>query len=296
MAEKKDRYFKVYEWMSEDTGLSGNRLLVYALVSSLQGEDGFYGSLSFISKLTGCSRENICRMLARMVKDGILRKVETTSNGKKTVRYEALIKRQGCCQNVNDPLTKRQRTIDETSTVNNKEIKEEIKENIITKEKDGLNSENSRAYTDEFLEVFRVLGKGSKNRAWDLWQQLSDEEIGKVKEHVGHYVAETARKYRFGLERYLRERTYEDPVYYDGAERNVKRFDPQKEKRRYEPGGDVVTDERGNHYLNYVWRRGVNIIDGYSDEDRPDGVVLNMYGDWENAVRWNGTEKKWEMI
>ena len=281
--------------MSAEHGLSGNRLLVYALVCGMQNGEGFYGSLSFVSRMTGCSRETVCRMLAKMVREGILRKVVTTENGRKTVRYEALTKRQDHCQNVNEPLTKRQRTIDETSTGYNSNIIDDKKENII-KEKDDDKNEGANAYTEDFLNIFRLLGKGSKTRAWALWKKLTDEEIGRIKKHVGHYVSETARKYRFGLERYLSERTFDDPVYYDGMDKNVKRYDPNKENVGYEPGGDVVTDERGNHYLKYQWRQGITIIDGYDDDTRPDGAQLNMYGNWDYGVRWYANEKEWRAV
>jgi len=73
-------------WMTGELGLTGNRLLVYALVHgfSREGLGEFYGSAQFIADLLGITKRQTLTILNDLTKDGLLVKVEAIRDG---VRY-----------------------------------------------------------------------------------------------------------------------------------------------------------------------------------------------------------------
>ena len=69
-------YIVIQDFMLTDLGLTGNDLLVYALVYgySQDGESEYYGSLSHISELLRLDRSTVIRVLNRLVERGLVRK------------------------------------------------------------------------------------------------------------------------------------------------------------------------------------------------------------------------------
>lgn len=58
---KNENYFQVSGWMLNDLGLSGNELIVYAIIYGFtqDGINKFHGSLSYISEFAGCSKRTV---------------------------------------------------------------------------------------------------------------------------------------------------------------------------------------------------------------------------------------------
>lgn len=71
-------------------GLSGNNLLVFALINgfSQDGQGCFYGSLPYICETCGISRRTAIYILNDLVERGFLLKNETIQNGVKRVIYQ----------------------------------------------------------------------------------------------------------------------------------------------------------------------------------------------------------------
>lgn len=85
-------YITIQGWMRTDLNLSGNELIVYAIIygfsQNKQGE--FTGSAQYLADWTGCSRRNIMRILNKLVEEGTISKTETVlNNNEKRVSYQA---------------------------------------------------------------------------------------------------------------------------------------------------------------------------------------------------------------
>ena len=85
-------------WMTGELGLTGNRLLVYALVHgfSREGLGEFYGSAQFIADLLGITKRQTLTILNDLTKDGLLVKIESVRDG---VRYCIYRTRAGVVKN-----------------------------------------------------------------------------------------------------------------------------------------------------------------------------------------------------
>lgn len=89
-------YITIQGWMRTDLNLSGNELIVYAIIygfsQNKQGE--FTGSAQYLADWTGCSRRHIMRILSKLVEEKFVTKTETVLNSnEKRVSYQA---ERGC--------------------------------------------------------------------------------------------------------------------------------------------------------------------------------------------------------
>ena len=98
-----DDYIVIHGWMITELGLSGKKLLIYALIHgySKDNKHEFCGSLEYIGKWIGSKRQHICTYLREMVKDGLLSKREEDNNGVKTNYYQVLYDKKGCSKKRN---------------------------------------------------------------------------------------------------------------------------------------------------------------------------------------------------
>ncbi len=78
---KDENYYTVCGWMLNRLHLTGNDLIVYALIYSFSqdGESEFKGSLSYIQGFTGLSKRTIQNILDRLVVSGYIKKQERNS-------------------------------------------------------------------------------------------------------------------------------------------------------------------------------------------------------------------------
>ena len=89
-------YITIQGWMRTELNLSGNELIVYAIIygfsQNKQGE--FTGSAQYLADWVGCTRRTIMSILNKLVEDGIISKTETVlNNNEKRVSYQA---ERGC--------------------------------------------------------------------------------------------------------------------------------------------------------------------------------------------------------
>ena len=84
-----DDYFVVQARMVVELGLSGNRLLVYALIHGFckDGNNEFTGSIKYLCEWTNLSRNTVISTLKSLVDDKLLNKREYVVNGVKYCAY-----------------------------------------------------------------------------------------------------------------------------------------------------------------------------------------------------------------
>jgi hypothetical protein len=68
-------YIKIEQWMIEELHLSGNELVLFALVAG--HKDGYYGSLTYTAEHIGVSRRIVYPLFDKLVAKGYLEEVES---------------------------------------------------------------------------------------------------------------------------------------------------------------------------------------------------------------------------
>lgn len=160
------------------------------------------------------------------------------------------------------------------------DIKEKKRKNI-KKEKDDFFEECWKAYHR----------KGSKKSATSQWKKLSAEDKDKVGNHIPHYVGSRELSYQKDFERYLRDRIFDTPVYHN----NNLVYDPESSSNtEYHPYGNnsIIWNDKMQMYVIVGDIRG-EIIDGYTNESRPNGAKIFNQG---RCYIWNSGNAKWEVV
>ena len=85
-------YITIQGWMRTDLKLSGNELIVYAIIygfsQNKQGE--FNGSAQYLADWVGCTRRTVMTILNKLVENNFIRKTELIlNNNEKRVSYQA---------------------------------------------------------------------------------------------------------------------------------------------------------------------------------------------------------------
>ena len=80
---KDTNFIVIQHWMVSKLELSGNELLVFALIHgfSQDNESSFFGSAQYIADSIGTSRRSVMDILSRLVEKEYLEKNDTTLNG-----------------------------------------------------------------------------------------------------------------------------------------------------------------------------------------------------------------------
>ena len=84
-------YILIRDWMIEEMKLTGNDVIIYAIIHSFsQGEEWFRGSLAYLERRTGLSRQSVITILTSLVKGGYLLSKEIPYKNIKYVNYKAV--------------------------------------------------------------------------------------------------------------------------------------------------------------------------------------------------------------
>lgn len=88
---KNESYITIQGWMVNDLKLTGNELLVYAVIYgfSQDGETKYTGSRQYLADWCGCSKPTIQAALNKLTERGLIIKDEIFSNGVKYCTYVA---------------------------------------------------------------------------------------------------------------------------------------------------------------------------------------------------------------
>jgi len=268
MVEKND-YIVIQAPMVTDMKLSGNRLVVYALIHGFckDGEHEFKGSISYICEWTNLTRNTVIATLKSLVDDGLLVKHEYSSNGVKFCAYKL-----GGSAKITLPV-------------------QSAKDKIIINNKDNNNNNNNSLFEQCWIAYKR---KGSKKKAFEYWNKLKEDEKAHVMPHIKAYVSTRELSYQRDFERYLRDKVFMDIV----MKGNNVIYDPSKQEEGdfYSPeiGGFIQWSDvfRCHIYLG-MYYDGMGIADGYSDEKRPDGAIM-MLNNARGKLRWSREKQQWE--
>lgn len=148
---------------------------------------------------------------------------------------------------------------------------------------------------DLFEECWKAYRrKGVKKPAKAQWQKLTDKEKELVLPHIKAYVSTREVQYQKDFERYLRDRLFKEVVY--GNNKIV--YDPLKAtSKEYMPSGhNVYYDElRCFYYYTGFYMRSNDIMDGYTDEERPDCAKLCL-NNARGVIQWNADKKEWVKV
>lgn len=85
-------YITIQGWMRTDLNLSGNELIVYAIIYgfSQNGHGEFKGTAQYLADWVGCTRRTITSILKKLVEENVIcRRVVFLENDEKRVFYQA---------------------------------------------------------------------------------------------------------------------------------------------------------------------------------------------------------------
>ena len=138
-----------------DLGLTGNDLLVYAVINGYsQGEQGcYYGSREYLCEITGAAERTIKRSIKRLSDDGLIQSLRIEIGGKKVLAY-TITKGQ------NDP-TKRAKMAPKKGQNGPQIIKEN--KNINTGERDARTREKSVPFSAPSVAEVREYCNARRN-------------------------------------------------------------------------------------------------------------------------------------
>jgi DNA-binding HxlR family transcriptional regulator len=89
---KDTNYINIQGWMINQLNLSGNKLIVYAIIYgfSQDGVSKYSGSSSYLAECTGISKQAVLEILRVLTEDGLIIKEVKTQNGQKFCDYYAV--------------------------------------------------------------------------------------------------------------------------------------------------------------------------------------------------------------
>lgn len=132
--------------------------------------------------------------------------------------------------------------------------------------------------------------KGSKAKAKLYWKKLTEEEKQRVLPHIKVYVTVRDISYQKDFERYLRDKIF-DTVIVNGKDIV---YDPTcGTESEYHPYGNlsIMFSEKYQCYI-YIGYYDGTLIDGYTDDERPDGATI-MLNSGRGTIVWSKSEKRW---
>lgn len=89
MSVKRETYIVVQGWMRTDLNLSGNELLLFALIYGFcQREQRFTGSLKYIMNWLDVSKPTAIKLINTLIEKGIIRRFEDYQNNIKFCEYD----------------------------------------------------------------------------------------------------------------------------------------------------------------------------------------------------------------
>ena len=132
--------------------------------------------------------------------------------------------------------------------------------------------------------------KGHKAIAKPYWNKLSEEEKQRVLPHIKVYVTVRELNFQQDFERYLKDKTYDSII----VKGNQIVYDPTCEtETEYHPYGNLSLMFNDIHqcYI-YIGHYDGTLIDGYTDDERPDGATV-MLNSGRGIIVWSKSEKRW---
>lgn len=205
--EEKGDYFVIQSWMVTELQLSGNELLLYAVIYgfSRDGKSRYYGGTDYLCKRTGCSRRSVLENLKKLTEKGLLNKSSEIRKNVVYTAYEVVQNPHQCekCTSaeIAQEVVQNPRRGSAESAPNNKDIykKDNKDKPPIVPHVEKQDKKNKQAYPDEFEQAFSLYPKrpgANKPSAFKAWKArindgvTPDELIDGVMRYA-HYVGAT---------------------------------------------------------------------------------------------------------
>ena len=273
---KNNNYITITGWMVNELSLSGNDLICYAIIYGFSQDDNYWeGSQSYLSEWLGISKRATVDILKRLISDGHIVKQEYEVNKVKFCKYKAVV------PNFMGSEESALGGSEESSPDNNSSISKE------KKERDKSLSKKDELF-EECWEAYRR--KGSKANAKPYWKKLTEEEKNRVLPHIKAYVSVRDIAFQKDFERYLKDKIFETVV----VKGKDIVYDPsQGTESEYHPYGNLSLMFNDIHqcYI-YIGHYDGTLIDGYTDDERPDGATV-MLNSGRGIIVWSKSEKRW---
>ena len=196
-------YFVIQGWMRTELDLSGNDLLVYALIYGVTQHENseFYASQQYLADWCGCTTRGIRKNLDNLTKMGLIREVDRPIGG--TVHYKAIRPKDGVGTKFKGDENKVPQGVEQNSD-NNIVIDKIINKNTIPKgivtevtteddvtENNSLNTLSeyeSKMYSEDRRKITKIDTEQPKKKKLSLWDKCvqiindftEDEELRKV--------------------------------------------------------------------------------------------------------------------
>ena len=262
-----------------DKTLSDRARFVFVFMACKPEDWEFF--LEPMAKDIGYSVDTLRKYINELIDSGWLTKgLQTKNNGLfGAVEYTLKVTKSSDTENFRHGKTTSQHNIDVIQK----------RDDIIEKnEKDKSFSKKDELFEKCWVTYRR---KGNKKKSKEYWDKLTDEEKDGVSLHIQSYVTSREVKYQKDFERYLRDKIFLTVVY----QGNNIVFDPSMTSvdSPYVPqtGFSLFWSQQHGCYLFTGFWDGF-IPDGYTDENRPDGVSV-MLNNGRGVVVWNRNDKKW---
>ena len=151
---KREQYLNIQAWMITDLELTGNDLIVYAIIYgfSQDGDNLFMGNRSYLAAWCRCSERSIQRNINNLIERGLIEQAVHSSDNRK-VYYRALTSDKMSlvtkCHQTSDKMspvlvTKCHQTSDKMSPAYIDNIKDKLKDNINDSECDIVVCETTK--------------------------------------------------------------------------------------------------------------------------------------------------------
>ena len=290
---KKNDYIVIQAYMVSELKLSGNRLIVYALINgfSKDGNHEFHGSVNYIREWTNITKNTVLSTLKSLVDDGLVEKREYIENNVKFCAYKTTGAK-------NEPVVQLPLFDDgaknEPNNINKGgEDSKEIDEKSSIKKDDNSSQKIDLVQAfDDFRKKYKSLGgtaRGLETELNDLKKKHKDWKVvipmlGYALEKEAKEREDARRRGKFfpqmkNLQTYINNRCWES--YSDGYED----YDPNA----YHPEG-FNYDEEFNAFRFCDYIPNYDLKDGYNDSTRPDGArIVEQCNVWV----WSAKEKRW---
>lgn len=280
---ERNDYITIQAYMVTELGLSGNNLIIYALIHGFckDGIHEFKGSINYICEWTNLTRNTVIAILKQLVESELLVKRIYKENNVAFCAYSlGSAKIAPPVQNVDDGSAK----ISPNNNIDNTKLKKDKEESL------------SKSASD--VELFEKCWiayrrKGKKGKSLPYWKKLTESEKQMVLPHIKAYVTSRELQFQQDFERYLRDKTFTTIVFL----KNKVIYDPTKNNgATYMPICDGALS--WSDYLNcyvYVGMYYGHVSDGYTDENRPNGAKVFL-GNGGGYIVWNSETKTWNKI
>lgn len=313
--EPKDDFKRIHKSIIRNQNIDCLTLGIYCKIVVL-GVD-WQLNIKGLSKVLGVSDKKVSTCIGILEKEGYIKRKPNYHDHKldgwiydvfpepisEEERSRAGYKKETCneqslefCAEPFFSVTQNKTTLKQVMSENGEDnnIRLNIIEDLNKKEEKEIDKSISKSNKELFEECWLSYNrKGSKKKALEQWQKISDETKVNILTHIKAYVGSRDRQFQKDFERYLRDKTFNDVVY----KGNSIIYDPMVGvSDAYMPATDgaIKWNEANKCYI-YIGMFFGYIPDGYTDDNRPNHarIMLNNGG---GMLVWNSETKKWNKI